>query len=188
MKCFKSPPKEPEFGSFFEYSSPDRTGQPMAFSKFKGKTILVANVASQAVGVRQHYDEFAQLVNTFKGQNFAIVLFPCDQFMHTETGDGPDPRDMRRWSSGSIDADMLNSDQFNIMQKVEVNGKKSAPVFDFLKKGSQITDVPWSFCKWIINPSGNVVKFVPTDGARFGKDCVMPLELMGDIQSAMQQG
>jgi glutathione peroxidase len=183
MGCSQAPAKEPECSSFFEYSAKNKIGEMVSFSKFKGKTILVSNVASQAQGVKQNYDEFAKLVNLFKDQNFAVILFPNNQFMQTEPDDAPDPRDMKRWSV-SIDADMLNNDQFNIMQKVDVNGKDSHPVFDFLKKGSQIREVPWSFSKWIIDPSGNVAKFVPSEG---GKRQVMPMELMDDIQSSMRR-
>ena len=95
---------------------------------------------------------------SYREQGFEILAFPCNQFFGQESG-----------SPEEIDAFVKNNFNagFPIMEKVEVNGENTHPVFVFLRNNSTLFDpatktakvIPWNFAKFFVNRKGEVVQF-----------------------------
>lgn len=93
-----------------------------------------------------------------KEKGFEILAFPCNQFFGQESG-----------TPEEIDAFVQNNFKasFPIMEKVEVNGENTHPVFAFLRNNSSLYDpvtktakvIPWNFAKFFVNSKGQVINF-----------------------------
>ena len=91
---------------------------------------------------------------------FEIVAFPCNQFFGQESGS---PEEIAAFVKNNFNV------KFPVMEKVEVNGANTHPVFVFLRNNSVLFDpktqtskvIPWNFAKFFVNPEGKVVQFFP---------------------------
>jgi len=135
---------------FFGFKVVDWNKQPFDFAELKGKVTLVVNVASQC-GFTSQYKGLQALYDKFKDRGFVIIGFPCNQF------GGQEPaaeEEIHEFCSRNFNV------SFPIMQKVEVNGDNTAPVYDFLKnqqKQLMMTRIKWNFEKFLVNKEGVVV-------------------------------
>jgi len=138
----------------FEFNKSD--GSKTNFSEFKGKTVLVVNVASRC-GFTPQYEGLEKLYQNFKDKNFVILGFPCNQFGAQEPGSDSEIQEFCKLNYGV---------SFPVMQKVNVNGEETLPFYKHLKTeakgllGSEA--VKWNFTKFLIDKSGKVVdRFAP---------------------------
>lgn len=96
--------------------------------------------------------------NRWKNNGFEILAFPCNQFFGQESGS---PAEIEEFVSKNFNA------QFPIMEKIEVNGDNTHPLFVYLRNNSELFDlktgtakvIPWNFSKFMVNPEGKVIKF-----------------------------
>lgn len=127
-------------------------GQETDLSQYQGKTVLVVNVASKC-GFTPQYDGLEALYEKYKDQGFVILGFPCNQFGAQEPGTNADIMDFCKMNYGVT---------FPVMAKVEVNGKKAAPVYEFLKSSAKglfgTESIKWNFTKFLVGPDGKVIK------------------------------
>ncbi|KAK9077814.1 hypothetical protein SSX86_006152 [Deinandra increscens subsp. villosa] len=131
----------------------DRKEVPL--SKFKGKVLLVVNVASQCGLTSSNYPELSQLYNKYKDQGLEILAFPCNQFGFQEPGSNDQ---IKQFACTRFKA------EFPIFDKVDVNGPFTAPVYQFLKSssGGFLGDlVKWNFEKFLVDKNGKVVERYP---------------------------
>ena len=140
-------------------------------SEFKGKVLLVVNVASRC-GFTPQYKGLEQVYKEYKDQGLVIVGFPCNQFGAQEPGSEAQILEFCELNFGV---------SFPIMAKVDVNGSQSAPVFDFLKcsapglLGTEI--IKWNFTKFLVGRDGQVIKrYAPKDE---------PKDIVADIKKAL---
>ncbi|PKU72042.1 Putative glutathione peroxidase 7, chloroplastic [Dendrobium catenatum] len=135
----------------------DIDGNDISLSKFKGKVLLIVNVASQCGLTSSNYTELSQLYDKYKDQGFEILAFPCNQFGGQEPGSNTQ---IKQFACTRFKA------EFPIFDKVDVNGPKTAPVYQFLKAsaGGFLGDlIKWNFEKFLIDKNGNVVeRYQPT--------------------------
>ena len=135
-------------------------GKPQKMDAYRGKTLLVVNVASkcgftpQYTGLQALYDK-----NKDKGGGFAVLGFPCDQFGHQEPGD---ETEIKNFCSLKYEV------SFPMFAKIKVNGPDTHPLYHQLKVekpgvlGSEA--IKWNFTKFLVGPDGKVVKrYAPTD-------------------------
>eukprot|EP00029_Vermamoeba_vermiformis_P005488 TRINITY_DN1922_c0_g1_i1.p2 TRINITY_DN1922_c0_g1~~TRINITY_DN1922_c0_g1_i1.p2 ORF type:complete len:155 (-),score=58.40 TRINITY_DN1922_c0_g1_i1:166-630(-) len=133
--------------SFFDLKAKDIKGHEVDFSKFKGKVTLIVNVASKCGYTAGNYDELPQLYSKFKDQGLEILAFPCNQFGKQEPGTN---QEIESFCSA-------RKVTFPVMDKVDVNGPNTSPVFTFLK--SKLPgDIKWNFEKFLVDKTGTPVK------------------------------
>lgn len=109
---------------------------------------------------------FGDLATDFKDDNFKILLFPCNQFLSQEPA-APTPASLRRLSTEKLDMEASNTT--TLFEMVDVNGKKTHPVFQFLRYNSDLYNeathinkpIPWNFGKFLVDMKGGVFKFYP---------------------------
>ena len=128
-------------------------------SDYKGKTLLIVNVASKC-GFTPQYKDLQHLYEKYQDQDFEVLGFPCNQFGAQESG-----------TNEEIQAfcDLTFNVSFKMFDKIEVNGTNASPLFKYLKHESPgilgTEAVKWNFTKFLVNKDGQVVKrFAPKDG------------------------
>jgi len=117
---------------------------------FKGKVVLVVNVASKC-GLTPQYKKLEALYREYKDQGLEILGIPCNQFMGQEPGTDAE---IQSFCSNKYDV------TFPLSGKVDVNGDKRDPLYTFLA-GNGATfagDIQWNFEKFVIGKNGDVVK------------------------------
>ena len=136
----------------YDFSAKNIDGSEQAFAAYKGKTLLVVNVASKC-GFTPQYKGLEALWRKYKDKGLVILGFPCDQFGHQEPGD---ENEIKNFCSLSYDV------SFPMFAKIEVNGAGTHPVYQFLKSeapgilGSE--GIKWNFTKFLVDKSGKVVR------------------------------
>ena len=127
-------------------------GAPVDFASFKGKTLLVVNVASQC-GLTPQYSGLEALWKKHKDAGLVVIGFPCDQFGHQEPGTEAEIKTF---------CETRYSVTFPMMAKVEVNGEGAHPLFQFLKSAKRgvlgSESIKWNFTKFLVDRSGQVVE------------------------------
>jgi glutathione peroxidase len=133
-------------------------GVDQSLSDYRGKALLVVNVASKC-GLTPQYAGLEALYRKFKDRGLVVLGFPCDQFGHQEPGD---ESEIRSFCSTRY------SVSFPLYAKTEVNGNDAHPLYKWLrsqKAGILGTEaIKWNFTKFLIDRNGQVLKrFAPTD-------------------------
>ena len=144
--------------SVYDFNAKTIDGDEQALAAYKGKTLLIVNVASKC-GFTPQYKGLEALYEKFRDQGLVVLGFPCDQFGHQEPGD---EEEIKSFCSLTYDV------QFPLFAKVDVNGANAHPLYKFLKHeakgllGSEA--IKWNFTKFLVDKDGNVVRrYAPTD-------------------------
>ncbi|KAJ6924933.1 hypothetical protein NC652_018019 [Populus alba x Populus x berolinensis] len=143
--------------SVHDFTVKDIDGKDVALSKFKGKALLIVNVASKCGLTSSNYSELTHIYEKYKTQGLEILAFPCNQFGGQEPGSNPE---IKQFACTRYKA------EFPIFDKVDVNGPSTAPVYQFLKSsaGGFLGDlIKWNFEKFLVDKNGKVVeRYQPT--------------------------
>ena len=146
-------------GELYNISVKDIELNSVDLSNYKGKTLLIVNVASKC-GFTPQYKDLQHLYEKYQDQDFEVLGFPCNQFGAQESG-----------TNEEIQAfcDLTYNVSFKMFDKIEVNGPNASPLFKYLKHESPgilgTEAVKWNFTKFLVNKDGQVVKrFAPKDG------------------------
>jgi glutathione peroxidase len=151
--------------TIYDFKVNDINGQEVPLSQFKGKILLIVNVASKC-GFTPQYKGLEELYKEF-GEAVVVLGFPCNQFGHQEPGNA---EEIKSFCSLSYNV------TFPMFEKIDVNGPKAHPLYSFLKEekpgllGSEA--IKWNFTKFLVDKNGEVVKrYAPTDEpAKIKKD------------------
>lgn len=130
-------------------------GRKTSFAEFKGKTVLVVNVASKC-GLTPQYEALEKLQEQYGPKGFTVLGVPSDQFKQELKDEGEIAEFCR-----------LNySVTFPMTKLAKVNGRNQHPLFKELKKvkdsSGMAGPVIWNFEKFLVLPSGEVHRFRPT--------------------------
>jgi glutathione peroxidase len=165
--------RKPEraMASIYDFSAKTIDGKDETLDAFRGKTLLVVNVASKC-GFTPQYEGLEALYRKFKGQGLVVLGFPCDQFGHQEPGN---ESEIRNFCSLNYDV------TFPMFAKIDVNGSNALPLYKYLKHeakgllGSEA--IKWNFTKFLVDRDGNVTKrYAPNDTPEsIGKDLARSL-------------
>ena len=138
--------------NFFDYKVKDAKNQDYDLSQFKGKPVLVVNVASKC-GFTPQYTGLEQLWQKYKNSGLMILGFPCNQFGSQEPGSN---EEIQQFCSTKY------SVTFPVLAKVDVNGSNESPVYKFLKSAAPrllgTEAIKWNFTKFLIGPDGKVLE------------------------------
>lgn len=152
--------------SLYDFSARDIDGKERSLAEFRGKALLVVNVASKC-GFTPQYEGLEALHKEWHAKGFEVLGFPCDQFGHQEPGDEKEIRDFCSLTYGVT---------FPMFAKIDVNGENAHPLYRWLKsekKGLLGTEgIKWNFTKFLIDREGHVIeRYAPTDTpAKIEKD------------------
>ena len=138
--------------TIYNFSVKDIDLNDVSLEKYKNKVLLIVNVASYC-GLTYQYKSLEDMYKKYKDKGFEILGFPCNQFALQEPGSNEEIKNFCDTSYGVT---------FDIMNKINVNGSKADPFYNFLKEQKPgIADTPqikWNFTKFLINKDGCVVK------------------------------
>jgi len=142
----------------FDFTAKTIDGVERPLSSYRGKPLLVVNVASKC-GFTPQYAGLEALYRKFHDRGLEVLGFPCDQFGHQEPGDENEIKTFCATNYGVT---------FPMYSKVEVNGANAHPLYKWLKSekaGVLGTEaIKWNFTKFLIDRAGNVVRrYAPTD-------------------------
>ncbi|MGA3099847.1 MAG: glutathione peroxidase [Bryobacteraceae bacterium] len=149
-------------------------GQPAPLSAWKGKVLLLVNVASKC-GFTPQYKALESTFESYKDRGLVIVGFPANNFGGQEPGTN---EEIKTFCSRTYNV------QFPMMSKISVKGEDQAPLYGFLTKEANPAvagDIKWNFTKFLVNREGKVV-------ARF-EPAVTPdsPEVKAAIEKALQE-
>ena len=136
--------------SAHDFSAPSISGQDTSLAEFKGKTLLVVNVAS-ACGLTPQYEGLQALHAQYAERGLVVLGFPCNQFGAQEPGS---EEEIQRFCSSRF------SVEFPMFSKIEVNGPERHPLYQFLIGDGE--DISWNFEKFLIDDQGQTIaRFSP---------------------------
>jgi glutathione peroxidase len=154
----------------YGFSARLSTGEERHLADYRGKALLIVNVASKC-GFTPQYKGLQGLYEQFRPHGFEILAFPCDQFGHQEPGTDADI---------STFCDRTYAITFPLFAKIEVNGKNADPLYRWLKKqrsGLLGSRIKWNFTKFLVDKTGAVrARFAPM---------TRPEKLVGDVAALL---
>lgn len=168
--------------SLYDITVKDINGDDVSLSKYKGKVLLIVNVASKC-GLTPQYEGLETLYRKYKDQGLEILAFPCNQFLGQEPGTN---NEIQTFCSVNYDI------SFPLFDKIDVNGENESPLYTYLKakapfkgypKGmeefaAQLTTihqktgtgfekgdaVKWNFGKFLVSRDGTaILRFEPME-------------------------
>jgi glutathione peroxidase len=142
--------------SVHEFTLNSLTGTPTPLSNFKGKVMLLVNVASQC-GYTYQYEGLQALYAKYKDQGLVLAGFPANNFGAQEPGSDEQIGAFCKSKFGVT---------FPMFSKISVKGSDTAPLYQFLtdKKANPATggDIQWNFTKFLVDKNGKVIaRFEP---------------------------
>jgi glutathione peroxidase len=150
-----SAPETATAGTVYDYSVKTIDGKDVQLSQFKGKKLLIVNVASEC-GYTPQYKELEEL-HKKHGDKVTVLGFPANNFGGQEPGTNEQIATFCEKNFGVT---------FPMFEKVSVKGDDTAPLYEFLAdktKNGAISDAPtWNFCKYLVDEQGHVVGFYPS--------------------------
>ena len=137
--------------SIYDYTVQDIDGEEVSMEMFKGKKILLVNVASKC-GYTPQYEELQKLYDKYSQKDFVVVAFPANNFMKQEPGSNSEIKAFCTEEYGVT---------FPVMSKISVKGEDQAPIYTWLTtkelNGVEDSKVKWNFQKYCIDEEGNLV-------------------------------
>ena len=139
-------------GSIYGFTVKNSRNEDLTLDTFKGKVLLIVNVASRC-GFTPQYEGLEALHRSFAPQGLAVLGFPCNQFGGQEPGDDAQIQDFCRTNYGV---------SFPVFGKIEVNGGHEHPLYRFLKKNAPgilgTEAIKWNFTKFLVGRGGEVLQ------------------------------
>ena len=136
----------------YDFSAKTIDGSEQPLSDFRGKALLVVNVASKC-GLTPQYSALEKLAEDYASRGLTVVGVPCNQFMGQEPGTAEEIQTFCSTKYGVT---------FPLLAKTDVNGADCHPLYTELTKtsddGGEAGDVQWNFEKFLVAPGGLVVK------------------------------
>ena len=136
--------------SLYEIPVTGLNGEPLDMEQFKGKHLLIVNVASRCGFTKQY--KAMEAVYQEHGEQLAMLGMPCNQFAGQEPGNAEEIQAF---------CDRHFGVSFPLSEKVKVKGPEQHPVYSWLTKAEQNgrmdTKVKWNFQKYLIDPEGRLV-------------------------------
>jgi glutathione peroxidase len=130
-------------------------GKPTTLADYRGKTLLIVNVASKC-GLTPQYAGLQALHDEYSARGFAVLGFPCNQFGGQEPGT---PEQITEFCSTNYGV------SFPLFEKISVNGPDRHPLYVELTQvadaAGKAGDIEWNFEKFLVSPQGAVQRFRP---------------------------
>jgi glutathione peroxidase len=158
--------------TLYDFQAKTIDGREIPLSSYKGKVLLIVNVASRC-GFTPQYSGLQKLYEEYKGSGFEVLGFPCNQFGGQEPATGPEIQTF---------CDRTYGVNFPLFSKIDVNGPKAHPVYEFLKGAKPgllgMKRIKWNFTKFLIDRTGRPIKRYSPQTA--------PSKIEKDIEAALK--
>jgi glutathione peroxidase len=155
----------------YDFSARTIDGEEQPLDAYRGKALLIVNVASKC-GFTPQYTGLEALYRGHKDEGLEVLGFPCDQFGHQEPGN---EEEIKNFCSITYDV------SFPLFAKVDVNGAHAHPLWKWLKEEKSgflgIDGIKWNFTKFLVDREGNVIN-------RFGS-VTKPDAISSDIEKLL---
>jgi glutathione peroxidase len=127
------------------------SGDNTSLAEYKGKVVLVVNVASKC-GLTPQYEGLERLQKRYEDRGFTVLGVPCNQFGGQEPGTAEEIETFCSTTYGVT---------FPMLEKLDVNGETRHPLYAELTSTPDASgaagDVKWNFEKFVISPDGVVL-------------------------------
>lgn len=143
--------------SVYDFSARDINGAERSLSEFRGKLLLIVNVASQC-GFTPQYKGLEALHRKYADKGVEVLGFPCNQFGKQEPGNADE---IKNFCSLTYDV------TFPVFAKIDVNGAQAHPLYQYLEREKRgflgTKNIKWNFTKFLVGRDGQVLgRFAPT--------------------------
>jgi glutathione peroxidase len=132
------------------YTMKSLSGQDVDLSKYKGKVVLIVNVASRC-GNTPQYEGLQKMYDKYKDQGLAILGFPANNFLGQEPGTNEEIAQFCKKNYGVT---------FDMFSKISVKGDDISPLYKELTSGAGdpklAGDVDWNFAKFLVGRDGKL--------------------------------
>ena len=138
--------------SIYDFTISDIDGHPIAFDTFRNQVLIIVNVASYCGYTESHYNGLIELYNTIQNNSdysgkIQILAFPCNQFGQQEPGSAKEIKQFVQEKGV----------QFQMMEKVEVNGREAHLLYKYLKHVTDTAAITWNFATYfVVAPDGTI--------------------------------
>jgi len=140
--------------------------EPVLLNQYRGQVTLLVNVAS-ACGYTPQYAGLQRIYTKYKGQGFAVLGFPSNDFGRQEPGSA---EEIREFCSSKYRVD------FPMFEKVQTKaGPGQAPIYTALARAAGVLP-SWNFGKYLVSRSGKVLKFYPSDVEPEAQELIQAIE------------
>ena len=155
----------------YDFNAIDIDGNPVSLGDYRGKALLIVNVASKC-GFTPQYTGLEKLWQDYRDRGLVVLGFPCDQFGHQEPGN---EAEIKNFCSLNYEV------SFPMFAKIDVNGDQAHPLWQWLKKEKGgllgLGVIKWNFSKFLVDRNGKVVeRYAPT---------AEPASLTDDIETVL---
>lgn len=143
--------KDPK--SIYDFKMKNIDGKEVPLDKYKGKVLLVVNVASKC-GLTPQYAGLQKLYTDYHPKGFEILGFPANNFGGQEPGTDPE---IKQFCTGTYNV------TFPMFSKISVKGDDEHPLYKWLiASADRHDDIEWNFGKFLIGKDGKVfARFAP---------------------------
>jgi glutathione peroxidase len=154
--------------SVYDFTLNSIDGAPTPLSNFKGKVVLLVNVASKC-GYTPQYAGLEKLYEKYKDKGFVIVGIPANNFGAQEPGTN---EEIKTFCSRTYNV------TFPMMSKVSVKDPDKTPLYQFLTDASAKTggEIKWNFTKFLVDKNGNVINRFESKVTPESEDVVKAVE------------
>ena len=158
--------------SIYDFSVKTIDGKEISMEQYRGKVLLIVNVASKC-GFTEQYEGLEALYKKYNKEGFMVLGFPSNQFLSQE----PDSNaKIKVFCQATYDV------KFDMFAKIDVNGDSADLLYKFLKdeQGGFLgfDAIKWNFTKFLVDREGNVVE-------RFSS-AIEPKKIAKDIENLLQ--
>jgi glutathione peroxidase len=137
--------------SIYDFTLPSIDGKPMPLSSFKGKVVLMVNVASKC-GYTPQYSALEAIYQKYKDRGLVILGFPANNFGAQEPGTN---EEIKTFCSTKYQV------TFPLYAKVSVKGEDTTPLYQYVTRDANPAvagEIKWNFTKFLVDRSGKVVQ------------------------------
>lgn len=157
--------------SIYDYKVKNIDSKEVSLSEYKGKVVIVVNVASKC-GFTPQYADLEKFYQKYKGRGLVILGFPCNQFMGQEPSNETEIKAFCTKNYGVT---------FPMFSKIDVKGDKQAPLYKYLtskaENGLADSKVSWNFQKYIIDKNGKLIKSFSPPTSVFDPEFIKTIEI-----------
>ena len=130
----------------YEHAVKTITGEETTLGCFRGKTLLIVNVASEC-GLTPQYSGLQNLYNQYSSRGLCVIGFPCNQFGSQEPGT---EEEIKSFCTTNYNI------TFPMYSKIEVNGNKRHPLYTQLVGNGK--DISWNFEKFLVSKDSLLIQ------------------------------
>jgi glutathione peroxidase len=145
--------------TIYDFKMNSLDGELIDFAQYKGKTLLIVNVASEC-GFTPQYADLQQLQEQYGGK-VLVLGFPANNFGGQEPGTNIQIAEFCEKNYGVT---------FQMFEKISVKGEDQHPLYKFLKEKTG-QEPSWNFCKYLVKPDGTI-KFYPSKVKPMDKEII----------------